>query len=77
MILIYPVISLSAEIGSAKTRKNLLGESPKPDQLQLYSNELQIDKTTPLTFLAHAGDDSKVPVKIAKSFMKRYCRTAF
>ncbi|QMW04178.1 alpha/beta hydrolase [Spirosoma foliorum] len=63
MILIYPVISLSAEIGSAKSRKNLLGKSPKPDQIQRYSNELQVDKATPPTFLTHASDDSKVPVK--------------
>ncbi|MBN8826710.1 MULTISPECIES: alpha/beta hydrolase [unclassified Spirosoma] len=63
MILIYPVISLSADIGSAKNRKNLLGESPKPEQIQLYSNELHVDKATPPTFLTHAGDDSKVPVK--------------
>ncbi|WP_080054203.1 alpha/beta hydrolase [Spirosoma aerolatum] len=63
MILIYPVISLSHEIGSEKTRKNLLGMSPSPELIRLYSNELHIDKTTPPTFLTHAGDDSKVPVK--------------
>jgi acetyl esterase/lipase len=63
MILVYPVISLSAEIGSEKTRKNLLGVSPKPDQIRLYSNELHVDKITPPTFLTHAGDDAKVSVK--------------
>lgn len=63
MILVYPVISLSTEIGSSKSRKNLLGDSPKPDQLQLFSNELHVNKLTPPTFLTHASDDSRVPVK--------------
>ncbi|MGA0557199.1 alpha/beta hydrolase [Larkinella sp. VNQ87] len=63
MILVYPVISLTPEIGHAGTRKNLLGSSPKPEQVRLYSNEFQVEKNTPPTFLTHAGDDTVVPVK--------------
>ncbi|GAB3323033.1 hypothetical protein GCM10027299_18920 [Larkinella ripae] len=63
MILIYPVISFRDEIGHTGSRKNLLGASPKPEQITLYSNELQVDKTTPPTFLTHAGDDTVVSVK--------------
>ncbi|MFC5412898.1 alpha/beta hydrolase [Larkinella bovis] len=63
MILIYPVISFRDEIGHTGSRKNLLGPSPKPEQIALYSNELQVDKTTPPAFLTHAGDDTVVPVK--------------
>jgi hypothetical protein len=30
--------------------------------IRLYSNELQVTKETPPTFLAHAGDDEAVKV---------------
>ncbi|RAJ97795.1 acetyl esterase/lipase [Larkinella arboricola] len=63
MILIYPVISFRDEIGHSGSRKNLLGASPKPEQVTLFSNELQVDESTPPAFLTHAGDDTVVPVK--------------
>ncbi|GAB3246963.1 hypothetical protein GCM10027347_02220 [Larkinella harenae] len=63
MILIYPVISFRDEIGHTGSRKNLLGESPKPEQVTLFSNELQVDSSTPPAFLTHAGDDVGVSVK--------------
>ncbi|MBX2920831.1 MAG: alpha/beta hydrolase [Chitinophagaceae bacterium] len=61
MILIYPVISANVSIGHAGSFKNLLGESAKPEQLNLYSNELQVNETTPPAFLVHASDDGAVP----------------
>lgn len=63
MILVYPVITFRDDIGHSGTRKNLLGTSPKPEQVRRYSNELQVDSATPPTFLTHAGDDTVVPVK--------------
>lgn len=63
MILVYPVISFTDEVGHTGSRKNLLGASPKPEQVTLYSNELQVDRSTPPAFLTHAGDDTVVPVK--------------
>ncbi|WP_460954006.1 alpha/beta hydrolase [Spirosoma litoris] len=62
MVLVYPVISLTERIGHAGTRTNLLGSTPSPDQIRLYSNEEHVDATTPPTFLTHAGDDTVVPV---------------
>ncbi|MVM35453.1 prolyl oligopeptidase family serine peptidase [Spirosoma sp. HMF4905] len=62
MILVYPVISLTEKIGHAGTRGNLLGPSPSPEQIKLYSNEEHVDSSTPPTFLTHAGDDKVVPV---------------
>lgn len=62
MVLVYPVISLDAQIGHAGTRTNLLGASPTAEQLKLYSNQEQVTATTPPTFLTHAGDDKVVPV---------------
>lgn len=63
MILVYPVISLNDSLGHGGSRKNLLGASPSAGQIRLYSNELQVTKQTPPTFLLHAGDDKKVPVE--------------
>jgi acetyl esterase/lipase len=62
MILIYPVISFQSDIGHRGSRNNLLGDDPTPEEVNLYSNELQITKDTPPSFLVHAGDDKVVPV---------------
>jgi acetyl esterase/lipase len=63
MILGYPVISMSKAIMHAGSRNNLIGEKPTEDLAKLYSNELQVSKTTPPTFLVHATDDKSVPVE--------------
>ena len=70
MVLVYPVISLNDSLGHGGTRKNLLGTSPSPEQIKLYSNELQVTKQTPPTFLLHAGDDKLVPVENSLIFYK-------
>jgi len=62
MILLYPVISFSDEIGHIGSRTNLLGKTPSADLIKLYSNELQVTAQTPPTFLMHAGDDESVKV---------------
>ncbi len=62
MVLVYPVISLS-QFGHAGSAKNLLGESPKEERINYFSNELQVTAGTPPAFLIHGNDDSKVPVE--------------
>jgi len=62
MILIYPVISFENDICHKGSRDQLIGKNPPPDKVKLYSNELQVTKETPPTFLVHAGDDDVVPV---------------
>ncbi|MBX3254610.1 MAG: alpha/beta hydrolase [Chitinophagaceae bacterium] len=61
MVLIYPVISSGTTIGHAGSFKNLLGENASAGQLNNYSNELQVNETTPPAFLVHASDDGAVP----------------
>ena len=63
MILLYPVISFTDSIGHIGSRTNLVGKDPSPEMIQLYSNELQVTKQTPPTFLMHAGDDEVVKVE--------------
>jgi dipeptidyl aminopeptidase/acylaminoacyl peptidase len=68
MILLYPVISFTDEIGHIGSRSNLIGKSPTPEMIKLYSNELQVTAETPQTFLAHAGDDKSVKVENSLRF---------
>ena len=67
MLLLYPVISFgpTAHVGS---RENLIGKTPTPALLDLYSNEKQITANTPPTFLVHATDDDVVPVQNSLMF---------
>jgi acetyl esterase/lipase len=67
MILIYPVISFQDAIGHLGSREQLIGRHPTPEQVNYFSNELQITETTPPTFLVHASDDNEV--KVANSIV--------
>jgi acetyl esterase/lipase len=60
MILVYPVISFQNDIGHRGSRENLIGKRPSQEKIDLYSNELQVTKETPPTFLVHGSDDSVV-----------------
>jgi acetyl esterase/lipase len=62
MVLVYPVISLMDKVGHKGSGSNLLGASPAAEKVKYFSNELQVKKTTPPTYLTHAGDDKVVPV---------------
>ncbi len=70
MLLINPVISFSESIGHLGSRDNLLGRNAAKEGIKLFSNELQIDKSTPPTFLIHAGTDVVVPVANSLEFYK-------
>jgi acetyl esterase/lipase len=63
MILIYPVISFADSIAHMGSRENLLGKDPSPEKKTAFSNELQVSKKTPPTYLVHAEDDKTVKVQ--------------
>src|SRR4030095_11591305 len=67
MILIYPVITMK-EFTHAGSKKQLLGENPTPELVTLLSNEEQVTKGTPPTFLVHTADDAGVPVENSLRF---------
>jgi pectinesterase len=67
-ILIYPVISFDSAIMHKGSRNNLIGTKPSVEKTIFFSNELQVDKNTPPTFLVHAGDDGAVPVQNSLRF---------
>ena len=68
MILIYPVISADTAISNSGSFNRLLGKKASPAKLQEYSNELQVSKQTPPTFLVHASDDTGVSPENSVSF---------
>ncbi|WP_285056668.1 alpha/beta hydrolase [Pedobacter ginsengisoli] len=62
MILVYPVISMGDSLTHMGSRISLLGMEPSKEKETLFSNELQVTKDTPPTYLTHAGDDALVDV---------------
>jgi acetyl esterase/lipase len=60
-VLMYPVISFG-ELAHKGSKDNLVGKTPTPEMVDLYSNEKQVTANTPPTFLVHAQDDRTVPV---------------
>lgn len=62
MVLLYPVISFTDSLAHMGSRNNLLGHTPSPEKIRLYSNEQQVGPQTPPTFLVHAKDDGAVKV---------------
>ncbi|MES2809844.1 MAG: alpha/beta hydrolase [Bacteroidota bacterium] len=64
MILAYPVITFG-DYAHRGSQEALLGKGASKEQIELYSNELQVATDTPPTFIMHATDDGGVPVKNA------------
>lgn len=69
-VLVYPVISMTKPIMHAGSRNSLIGTNPDTSLAKLYSNELQVTKNTPPTFLTHAMDDKTVPVENSLLFFQ-------
>jgi acetyl esterase/lipase len=63
MILAYPVISFTTPFTHRGSKRNLIGENPDAKLAESLSNELQVTKDTPPTFLFHTTTDQTVPVE--------------
>lgn len=70
MVLVYPVITMNKPIMHAGSKNNLIGEKASEELAKLYSNELQVTKQTPPTFIVHAEDDKTVPVENSLLFFQ-------
>jgi acetyl esterase/lipase len=68
MILVYPVIALATSFGHKGSLRNLLGDNPSHELVESLSNERQVTKDTPPTFLAHTNADTGVPAENALLF---------
>ena len=67
MVLCYPVISFVA-FAHQGSKQMLLGDNPDPKLVELLSNELQVTRDTPPTFLFHTTTDATVPVENSVMF---------
>jgi acetyl esterase/lipase len=67
-ILVYPVVSLTAEYRHKGSARNLLGPDASKAKLTEFSNETQVTEKTPPTFLAHTMADAGVPVENSVAF---------
>lgn len=71
MMLIYPVVSFQDSVAHVGSRSQLIGQHPSIDQINYFSNELQITGETPPTFLVHATDDDVVKVENSLVFYRQ------
>lgn len=62
-VLAYPVISFTTGYVHKGSRRNLLGDAPDEKLMELLSNEKQVTKETPPTFLFHTNEDTGVPAE--------------
>ncbi len=63
LVLAYPVITATAPYAHQGSFRNLLGESPDAALLTRVSNDRQVTKDTPPTFLFHTNADTGVPAE--------------
>lgn len=63
LILGYPVVISTAPYAHQGSMRNLLGESPDAALLENLSNEKQVTRDTPPTFLFHTNADTTVPAE--------------
>ena len=61
-ILVYPVISMQDSLTHLDSRKNLLGDNPSKEIIDLFSNEMQVSANSMPAYITHAGDDKVVDV---------------
>ena len=66
-ILCYAVISMGPNTHGG-SRKNLLGENPPPELLELLSNEKQVTRETPPCFIWHTWEDTAVKIENSLDF---------
>ena len=66
-VLVYPVVTMNEKTHGG-SKRNLLGANPKPELLDLFSNEKQVTAKTPPAFLAHAQDDTAVSPDNSRAF---------
>jgi acetyl esterase/lipase len=68
LILSYPVITMESGVAHSGSKTNLLG--PKPDErlVENLSNEKQVTKNTPPTFIFQTTADTVVPAENAVRF---------
>lgn len=68
MVLVNPVISFNKQIGHMGSKNKLLGPKASQEQIDFFSNELQVKSSTPTTWLVHSANDKVVPAANSLAF---------
>jgi acetyl esterase/lipase len=68
MVLLYPVITMTEPFAHRGSRANLLGAQPRSELVSLFSNETQVTRATPPTFIVTSTDDRTVAVENSLRF---------
>lgn len=58
-VMISPVITFG-EFGHSGSKNNLLGYNPSQEMIEKFSNELNVNESSPPAFLVHAANDQSV-----------------
>jgi acetyl esterase/lipase len=66
-ILAYPVVTME-QATHGSSRKNLIGGNASQELKDFYSNEKQVTKDTPPTFLFHTEEDAAVAIANSRMF---------
>lgn len=69
-ILCYPVLSMDDAITHGGSKQNLIGPDVKPEDVEMFSLEKQVDETNQPTFLMSAKDDKAVPIANSYNYQK-------
>jgi acetyl esterase/lipase len=75
LILGYPVVTMEDAVTHRGSRNNLIGPKPDPKLVEELSNEKQVTKDTPPTFIFHTSEDTAVVPENAVRFYLA-CKTA-
>ncbi len=70
-ILVYPVVSMQENLTHLDSRIKLLGRNPSKEDVDLFSNELQVDQDTPPAYITHAADDKLVDVDNSIQYLEQ------
>ena len=69
MILAYPVVALATPYAHQGSKRNLLGDDPPRALVESLSNETQVTRETPPSFLVQTNEDTAVPAENSLLFV--------
>lgn len=69
-VLVYPVITMQEGITHLGSKKNLIGPDFLEKDVVRFSNERNVNKDTPPTYLIHSDDDRVVPIENALMYKR-------
>ena len=67
-IMCYPVIASQGPYAHAGSMRNLAGQDPTSETLNMLSSDLHVGPDTPPCFLWHTGEDAAVPLENSMLF---------